>query len=258
MSPSRFSAFLAHSIYYKNKCKPHVEVKKYWEDCTSIYVNNAYPVFQAGLFSSNFEEHLDFLCSRHWQDGSKRVLDAGCGIGSVANYFAAKHPESSFVGLTVAKDQVDKAQQTAPSNVEFVLGSFDAIPFPDNEFDFIYFYQSIGYRPLVDVLKEVRRVLKPGGKLLISDICSIDDPDLQQAQCVKKVQDIWKYMFYPSWYHLKAAELFGFKLVEHNPNISLIMDLSPWESLMTAGLAEFHKEAAHSSPFKIAEFLYKK
>jgi hypothetical protein len=36
------------------------------------------------------------------------------------------------------------------------------------------------------------------------------------------------------------------------------MDLSPWENLMTAGLAEFHKEAAHSSPFKIAEFLYEK
>jgi len=57
---------------------------------------------------------------------------------------------------------------------------------------------------------------------------------------------------------LKAAELFGLKLVEHNPNISLIMDPGPWESLMNAGLAEFHKEAAHSSPFKIAEFLYEK
>lgn len=255
---SKFSDFLAHSIYYKNKCKNNDLLKQYWDGCTSIYVDNNYPVFQSGLFSNNFEEHLEILNCRHWQDGAKRVLDAGCGIGHVTNFFGKKHPEAAFTGLTISPEQVEIAKASAPINCAFAVGSYDAMPFGNDLFDFVYFYQSIGYRPLVDVLSEAYRVLKPGGRLLISDMCAVDDLDPQQARQIKELQDIWHYMCYPTWYHLKAAANAGFKIVECNPNMNAILDFDAWINLVNNGLGDFHKNEVPFAPIKISEFLYEK
>ena len=255
---SAFSDFLAYSIFYKNKCKNIDLLKQYWDECTPIYVNNDYPVFQSGLFSNDLNEHLEILHSRHWQDGSKKVLDAGCGIGHVTTFFAKKHPETSFTGITVSPEQAKLAKETALGNSTFITGSYDSMPFDDETFDFIYFYQSIGYRPLVDVLNEAHRVLKPGGKLLISDMCSVDDPDPQQTEWIKYVQDIWHYMCYPSWYHLEAASLSGFKLIECNPNMNPVLDYSKWGNLVDNGLGQYHNCKVPFSPIKVSEFLYQK
>lgn len=258
LSILKFSDFTAHSIFYKNKCKNNDLLKEYWDGCTSIYVDNNYPVFQSGMFSNNLEEHLETLNCRHWQDGAKKVLDAGCGIGTVTNFFARKHPEATFAGLTISPAQVEAAKANAPINCVFSVGSYDAIPFENDSFDFVYFYQSIGYRPLVDVLRETHRVLKPGGRLLISDMCAVDDPDPQQARQIKQLQDIWHYMCYPAWYHLKAAANAQFKMVAFNPNMNAIVDFDSWIHLVNNGLGSFHQNEVPFAPIKISEFLYEK
>lgn len=258
MTSSKLSDFLDYSAYYRKKCKGNNELRQYWDDCTSIYVNNDYPVFQTALFSENIDEHLEILYSRHWQGGSRKILDAGCGIGTVTNFFARKHPEASFTGVTISSEQVKIAQANAPKNCMFLNASYDAMPFDDNTFDFIYFYQSIGYSPLVDVFSQVNKMLKPGGRLFISDVCSVEDPDFLQSECIKQLQDIWKYMFYPNWYYLKAASLFGFKLIEHNPNINMLLHTGRWEKVMQNGLHAFHGGKNVFSGFKISEFLYEK
>lgn len=256
---SLFSDFLAYSFFYEKVCKDQARLTSYWDGCTKLYVDHSYPVFQSGLHSNDFQEHLETLHLRHWQEGAKNVLDAGCGIGAVTNYFASKHPDTTFTGLNISPAQLQEAKTNAQPNTSFVLGSYDQMPFEDASFDFVYFYQSIGYRPLVRVLEEVERVLKPSGRLLISDMCSIDDPDPQQSQLIRYVQDTWHYMCYPTWYHLEAAKVFNFKLIDCNPNMNLLLDYNLWSDLLDAGkLGEYHDHQMPYAPIKVAEFLYEK
>lgn len=253
-----FSDFAAYSVFYTSKCKNSEYLKEYWDGCTDIYLNNEYPIFQAGLHSNNFQEHLEILYARHWQKGATKVLDAGCGVGGVTKFFAEKHPEADFTCLNISPKQIQEAEKTKPSNVTLVEASFDKTPFEDNTFDFIYFYQSIGYRPLVETLQEMQRILKPGGKLLISDMCSVDDPDPQDTIWLQYVQDIWHYMCYPTWYHLEAARALNFTVLDYNPNMNGILDYSKWSDLCDNGLSEYHKCQVPYSPIKVSEFLLQK
>jgi ubiquinone/menaquinone biosynthesis C-methylase UbiE len=253
-----FSDFFAYSCFYKDKCKENLTLQNYWDGCTSLYLKNNYRVFQAGLHSADFKTHLETLHTRHWQKGSKNVLDAGCGVGEVSKYFAEQNPDVSFTGLNISPEQIEEAKKDNPNNINFVLGSYDKMPFEDESFDFIYFYQSIGYRPLLGTLEEVKRVLKPGGKLLISDMCAVEDPDPQQARWIQYVQDIWHYMCYPVWYHLETASFFDFKLIDCNPNLNPILDFEPWTDLVDNGLGEYHNCQVPFSPIKVSEFLYTK
>lgn len=253
-----FSDFAAHTLYYETLCKSPELLKEYWDGCTDIYLDNDYFVFQAGLHSNDFEQHLDILHSRHWQNGSVKVLDAGCGVGSVSKHFAAKHPECDFTCLNISQEQIQKGSIDKPDNLTFVEGSFDAMPFEDNTFDFIYFYQSIGYRPLTRTLAEVHRVLKPGGKVLISDMCSLEDPDPQDSAWLRYVQLIWHYMCYPVWYHLEAAKALNFNVLDCNPNMNAVLDYSKWADLCDNGLSEYHDCKVPYSPIKVSEFLLQK
>lgn len=253
-----FSDFAAYSIFYKNKCKTVEQLKEYWDGCTDIYLDSDYPVFQAGLHSNNFDEHLEILYARHWQKGSQRVLDAGCGVGGVTKCFAQKHPEVDFTCLNISPKQIEEGKKNNLSNVTFVESSYDKTPFEDNTFDFIYFYQSIGYRPLIETLKEMQRILKPGGKLLISDMCSVEDPDPQDSIWLQYVQDIWHYMCYPVWYHLEAAKAFDFTVLDCNPNMNSVLDYSKWIELCDNGLSEYHNCKVPYSPIKVSEFLLQK
>jgi ubiquinone/menaquinone biosynthesis C-methylase UbiE len=253
-----FSDFHAFSFFYEQVSKSNSELKTYWDDCTSVYVKHKYNVFQSGLHSNNFNNHLEILNIRHWQEGATNILDAGCGIGAVTKFFANKHPDANFTGLNISTEQLNIANKNCPSNVLFVEGSYDDMPFPDESFDFICFYQSIGYKPLLKTLSETFRVLKKNGKVLISDMCSVEDPDPQQATFIKEVQKTWLYMCYPVWYHLEAAKIVGFDLVNLNPNLNPILDFSSWQDLVDSGLAEYHNYSDPYAPVKVAEFLYEK
>lgn len=102
-----------------------------------------------------------------------RVLDLGCGSGPLAREIASAYPNSEVVGLDIAAPQLDYARQAASAakltNVQFVKqNGGDPYPFPDQHFDGIVSYQAFQHFPnKKDALKEMFRVLKPGGVLSI-------------------------------------------------------------------------------------------
>ena len=101
----------------------------------------------------------------------KAVLDAGCGPGGKTLFYASKGC-SSIVGVDLDPVRVGHAQRylskhPAP-NVSFMVGDLSKLEFPSDSFDIIFLNDVFEHvaRPLLEeVLRELKRVLKPGGSI---------------------------------------------------------------------------------------------
>ena len=110
------------------------------------------------------------------------VLDVACGPGIVSCFFArhAKH----VTGLDIVPAMIQRAQQFARDekveNVGWKLGSGTEIPFPDASFDRVVTRFSFHHflDPLA-ALREMKRVAKPGGTVLVCDVAP--RPDAQDG-----------------------------------------------------------------------------
>ncbi|KAJ9365695.1 methyltransferase type 11 [Paecilomyces variotii] len=100
---------------------------------------------------------------------SMRVLDVGCGPGTISCDLAANYlPRGHVTGVDASVDCVEKAaenaQQRGIENISFTTGDIFNLPFPDNTFDVVHEHQVLQhiYDPAA-AIEEMRRVAKPGG-----------------------------------------------------------------------------------------------
>ena len=98
----------------------------------------------------------------------KRVLDLGCGEGYGSSMLAQK--ASSVVGVDISEEAVAHASgKYALDNLEFRAMPAERLSFPDGAFDVLVCFEVIEHvRDHMAVITETRRVLKPGGTLLLS------------------------------------------------------------------------------------------
>lgn len=127
--------------------------------------------------SRTAESNAAFLLP-HIKKGD-RILDVGCGPGTITVGFAKYASEGGVMGIDISAQVLQKAKESAaeanvptegPGSVVFEQANIlERLPYSDETFDIVYSSQLFGHLPSPDLplraLAEMRRVLKPGGIL---------------------------------------------------------------------------------------------
>lgn len=164
------------------------DTKQYYNDTQISYnlfwMNKKNLAMHYGFWDKNTKKLHDALINENEVFADKleikkgdTVLDAGCGVGGSAIWIAEKYG-AKVTGITVVDKQVKQATKNAKNRnvdnrVNFEAMDYCKTNFPDEAFDKIYAMESSCYAPDKQVfLKEMNRLLKPGGKLLLADVFS--------------------------------------------------------------------------------------
>ena len=128
---------------------------------------------------------------------SARVLDVGCGPGTITADLAARVPDGGVVAIDAAADVLDLARAEAgrrgQANVRFEVGDVYELGFEDASFDVVHAHQVLQHlSDPVAALREMRRVGRPGGLVAARDgdyggfIWFPEDPELTEWRTLYK------------------------------------------------------------------------
>src|SRR5258705_5166321 len=113
-------------------------------------------------------EHLHrYALAMEFADG-KKVLDIACGEGYGTHLLATRATYAT--GMDIDKSTIEKAKaKYDKKNISFLVSGAEKISANDNEFDLVGCFETLEHlSDHASVLKEIKRVLKPGGLLIIS------------------------------------------------------------------------------------------
>jgi ubiquinone/menaquinone biosynthesis C-methylase UbiE len=106
----------------------------------------------------------------------RRVLDVGCGTGALMRRAAERFPRADLSGADPAPGMVEAAREAWREDrpARFVRAAAERLPFEDGEFDLVM--STVSFHHWQDQqagLREIGRVLAPGGSFILADIFAV-------------------------------------------------------------------------------------
>jgi SAM-dependent methyltransferase len=138
-----------------------------------VYTLRDNPTFDATMTARTAAREAAFFLL-HLRPGM-RLLDVGCGPGSITLGLAEAVAPGEVVGVDLRPEVVEQARAAAAqrgiANVRFEVGSAYDLPFPDASFDAAFAHIVLMHlREPARALAEMRRVLRPGGLVGVRDV----------------------------------------------------------------------------------------
>src|SRR4051812_42957379 len=103
---------------------------------------------------------------------TSRVLDVGCGTGELLMRLRAKYPDAMLAGLDPVAEMLAVASDKLSGKEDLRIGYADSLPWASGSFDVVVSCNMFHYisHP-VEALREMARVIRPGGALVLTDWC---------------------------------------------------------------------------------------
>ncbi len=120
----------------------------------------------------------------------ENVLDIACGTGLILADIAKINRTGLNAGMDISSGMLEKARarlKNTTARVELKQASAFAIPYPDATFDLVingYMFDLMAVDAMPKLLKEFRRVLKPGGRLVLINMTEGERPGSQIYQWI--------------------------------------------------------------------------
>jgi len=167
------------------------------------------------------------------------ILDLGSGAGFDC-FLAANSvgKTGKVIGIDMTPEMVEKARENAHKggyeNVEFRLGEIENLPVADNHVDAIISNCVINLSPDKDrVFQEAFRVLKPGGRMMVSDMVLVSElPDSIKSSVAAYIGCLAGAIMQNEY--IEAIKAAGFKQVRIIDETSLATDYTPEDPIVQA------------------------
>ena len=156
---------------------------------------------------------LDLLLKETGASAADDSLDVACGAGVVACHFASVVRTATGIDITPAMIEKAKALQakTGLTNVRWDLGDVKRLPYPDASFSLVSSRYAFHHIPEPEpVLREMVRVCRPGGVVMVADICVPEDPrKADRFNELEKLNDATHYRALPLSEHAALFQRAG-------------------------------------------------
>ncbi len=143
------------------------EFDEYAENYRQIHNRN---IAISGADSLYFAEMKVRLLMGYMKNEMLNVLDVGCGDGATEIFMQEYFPLWKVEGIDTSQRSIEAANLRNLSSAKFQFYNGNKIPFEENQFDVIFIagvLHHVNYDLHSSLLKEINRVLKPGGKLFL-------------------------------------------------------------------------------------------
>lgn len=159
-------------------------VAEYYDRFTASYLDTYGEAIQA-FRPTRIKDLYRYLQKSIGLKSGMKVLDAGCGVGGPALYFA-QHSNLTITGITLSAEQVKKAEELKKKkwwlrgDVNFQRGDYHKLDerFPNQAFDAVLYLESLGHTyDLKLAIDQAWQVLEPGGFVYIKDFFPFEHED---------------------------------------------------------------------------------
>jgi len=205
-------------------------------------------------------ETLDAVVELVPEDSGARWVELACGPGLIARAMAPR--VGSVLGFDLTPAMVEKARAEAAAgevgNVSFEVGDATAVDLPDDSVDGAITRFSLHHIPApVRVLEEMRRVVRPGGHVVVADHVADDDGDAAAwHEQIERLRDPSHWACLTPSRLAAIGERAGLE-PDHNREIPFAIDFEEWIGRGSGGPAnaELIERLVGEAPAGVAGFV---
>jgi len=172
---------------HKHEVEHHAEVRPlgHFNSLFTGWGSRIYDVVMVRLTRRLYQRVVADLAALGLAEG--KVLDVGTGPGTLVRVLAHRFPGLQVYGIDLSEDMIGLARAHATrehleERVQFASGDVAHLPYPDQSFDVVVSTISMHHwAALAQPLRELSRVLKPGGRLWIYDFRFVKAQTVERA-----------------------------------------------------------------------------